>query len=225
MSKKFSESLLALCLPLCCSLTLIVFSFLSISKLHAGQHNHVMDIGDTMPVFTDLPSISGDSLSSSDIDESIIVLVALANHCPWVQGMDHQLVALSQQFSDKSVRIVGFSVNHREDDRLPAMKVHAAENGYQFDYLYDESQKLGRDLGATRTPEYFVFNEKRELAYMGRITNSPAMKRDGEIRFIDGTPNEFYVADAISSLLVGSPVVVSETRAHGCSVKYKSKGS
>lgn len=188
----------------------------------AGEYNTVMNIGDPMPVFENLPTTNDDTLSSADLDASVVVLVSLANHCPWVQGMDQGLVELVNQFKDKDVRVVGFAVNHQENDRLPAMKKHAVKNGYNFTYVFDESQDLGRKLGATRTPEYFVFNAQRKLAYMGLLSNSPARKtRDGEISFINGDPSEFYVADAIAATLDGKIVDPAETRAHGCTVVYE----
>jgi len=188
----------------------------------AGEYNMIMDIGDTMPVFENLPTTDGGTLSSADLDEAVVVVVSLANHCPWVKGMDGGLVDLVEQFKDKDVRVVGLSVNHRDDDRLPAMKEHAAKNGYNFTYMYDESQDLGRKLGATRTPEYFVFNADRKLVYMGLLTNSPARKtKSGEISFINGDPVDFYVADAVAATLAGEMVDPAETRAHGCTLEYE----
>jgi len=188
----------------------------------AGEYNMVMNIGDAMPVFENLPATDGHTLSAGDLDESVLVLVSLANHCPWVQGMDAGLVDLVDQFKGQDVRVVGLAVNHRDDDRLPAMKEHAAKNGYNFTYVFDESQELGRQLGATRTPEYFVFNAERRLVYMGLLTNSPARKtRSGDTSFINGEPVDFYVADAITATLAGEKVEPAETRAHGCSVKYE----
>ena len=202
--------------------TVLITLFLSPGITTAGEYNMVMNIGDAMPAFENLPTTDDATLSSSDLGESVVVLVSLANHCPWVKGMDAGLVELVDQFKGQDVRIVGFAVNHREDDRLPAMKVHAAKKGYNFTYMYDESQDLGRKLGATRTPEYFVFNAERKLVYMGLLTNSPARKtRSGEISFINGEPVDFYTANAITATLKGEQVEPAETRAHGCSVEYK----
>ncbi len=189
----------------------------------AGKFNTVIDIGDSMPQFVDLPLAQGESLSSGDLQEDVVVLVSLANHCPWVQGMDAEAVAFVDQFAGESVAVVGFSVSHQDDDRLPAMQEHAREYGYNFAYVYDESQALGRALGATRTPEYFVFNKERKLVYMGLITDSPARKTMlGKIKRINGEPKNFYLQDAVRATLEGRPVEVQETRAHGCSVKYES---
>ncbi|MEJ2116301.1 MAG: hypothetical protein P8X88_09785, partial [Gammaproteobacteria bacterium] len=103
----------------------------------------------------------------------------------------------------------------------PAMKVHANKYGYKFEYVFDESQELGRKLGATRTPEYFVFDKERNLAYTGALYDSPAkINSDGSVNYINGEPRQHYVQDAINSLLHGEEVVIKETRAHGCTVKY-----
>ncbi len=203
--------------------TLFIITLTLISTLlWAGKYNHVLSIGDSMPTFSGLPSIAGTALSSKDINEDIVIMVSLANHCPWVKGMDQDLVKLTAQFKGQSVRVVGFSVNLREEDRLEAMKVHGKKVGYNFSYVFDESQEVGRKLGATRTPEYFVFDKNRKLAYMGLLYNSPAkMNKDGSVRHINGEVTEHYVADAVSALLNNETIAVAETRAHGCSVKYE----
>lgn len=198
-----------------------VFSLIFAPLSQAGQFNSIINIGDQLPPFTALPSISGKSISSTDLSEDILVFVSLANHCPWVRGMDNDLVQLAHHFKDQSVRIIGLSMNHHEDDRLPAMIEHADKVGYTFEYLYDESQQFGRDLGATRTPEYFVFNKERNLIYTGALYNSPAkMNSDGSIKHINGEPSELYVQNAIQATLSNNDFSPKETRAHGCSVKY-----
>ncbi len=161
------------------ALLLLAAATLISTTLEAGRYNAVVDIGAAMPSFSDLPATDGSTLAYGDLEEEVVVLVFLANHCPWVQGMDGDLVRLADEIQSERVRIVGVSVNHRDDDRLPAMKEHAAKAGYNFTYVYDESQRLGRELGATRTPEYYVFDQDRKLVYMGLLHNSPASRRRG----------------------------------------------
>lgn len=187
----------------------------------AGQYNSVISIGDPMPAFEELPTVDGSTISSSDLEAPIVILVALANHCPWSRGADPAIIQLVEDYENQGVRLVGFSVNHREDDRMPAMKKHAAAEGYNFTYLYDESQDIGRDLGATRTPEFFIFNQDRELVYTGLLHDSPPMERDGNIRNMNGEPSEFYVRQALDALLADEPVPVAETKPHGCNVVYE----
>ena len=187
----------------------------------AGQYNKVLDIGDAMPPFEGLPAATGERLSSAELKEDVVVLVSLANHCPWVRGMDGDLVRLVDELRGRSVRFVAFSVNHREEDRLPAMKKHAEAVGYNFPYLFDDSQDLGRDLGASRTPEYFVFDRARKLVYTGALYDSPAkIGSDGKPRYMNGPPKQHYVRDAVLAALDGKPVQVAETQAPGCTVEY-----
>jgi peroxiredoxin len=200
----------------------LAVALLCAASAFAGKYNSVVDIGAPMPQFTNLPATDGATLSSKDIHEDVVVLVFLASHCPWVKGMNGDLVKLVDEFQGQSVRVVGVSVNHRQDDRLPAMKEHAAQFKYNFTYVFDESQEVGRKLGATKTPEYFVFNKDRKLVYMGAIHNSPAqMRADGTVNYTRGEPTQFYAADAVKAALAGKPVPEAETRAQGCTVEYE----
>ncbi len=186
-----------------------------------GKFNQMVDIGAPLPRFENLPATDGTKLSSSDLKEDVVVLVFLADHCPWVRGMDGDLVKLVDQFKGRSVRIVGVSVSHVEEDKLPGMRLHAARVGYNFTYVYDESQALGRALGATHTPEYFVFNRDRKLVYTGLLYDSPAsMRTDGSINYTRGTPTHFYVKEAVEAALAGKPAPEPETRAQGCTIEY-----
>ncbi len=202
-------------------LAIVAFT-LSTVQLQAGTYNSVISIGDPMPDFRDLPATDGSSLSASDLEAKVVVLVSLANHCPWVKGGDQDLIDLVDQFQGQDVQVVGFAVNHRKDDRLPAMKEHAAKTGYNFTYVFDESQEIGRQLGASRTPEYFVFDQDRKLVYTGLLHNSPAQLRfGGRVSRVNGIPTEFYTADAIQATLDNRPVATPETRPMGCTVKYE----
>ena len=203
------------------TLLFVLLTTLTLAPAWAGQYNSVISIGDPLPAFANLPATDGSRYASTDFDTDVLVLVSLANHCPWVRGMDAGLVELVKQFKGRSVRVVGFAVNHRAEDRLPAMVEHAREAGYNFTYVYDESQQLGRALGATRTPEYFVFGPDRKLAYTGLLTNSPGrITRDGKVMYTNGEPSQFYVHDAVEAVLAGRSPDPAETRAQGCSVEY-----
>lgn len=192
--------------------------------LYGGKYNAVVEIGMKAPAFSNLPATDSKSYSLTDFKEDVVVLVFLANHCPWVQGGDKDLIQLVNDFKGKGVRVVGIGVNLRQDDALPAMKEHATKVGYNFIYLHDPTQEVGRKYGATRTPEFFVLNKERKITYAGLLTNSPAlMERGGSVRYVNGEPKEFYVRDAIGAALAGKPAPVTETRAQGCTVEYASK--
>ncbi len=193
---------------------------LAAGLLVAGKYNSVISIGMNAPDFSNLPATDGKSYSMSDFKEDALVLVFLANHCPWVRGGERDLIQTVNEFKGKSVRFIAIGVNLRPEDELPAMKERAAHEGYNFIYLHDQSQELGRKLGATHTPEYFVLNKQRQIVYNGLLTDSPAVMEGNGPRYVNGEPKDFYVRDAIHAVLSGSPVPVAETRAQGCTVEY-----
>ena len=109
------------------------------------------------------------------------------------------------------------AINPNDAEQYPAdsfdnMKVLAKELKLPFPYLHDEDQSVVKKLGATRTPEVFVFNSKRELVYKGAID--------------DNWENEHmvtrvYLEDAIEYTLDGMEPDYTELPAVGCSVKWK----
>jgi peroxiredoxin len=191
----------------------------------AGKYNSVIQIGMKAPTFNNLPATDGKSYSMSDFKEDVLVVVFLANHCPWVRGGERDLIQTVNDFKSKSVRFVGIGVNLRQEDLLPAMKERAAKSGYNFIYLHDPSQEIGRKFGATHTPEYFVLNKDRQIVYTGLLTNSPAVMEGAAPRYVNGAPKEFYVRDAINAALEGRPAPIAETRAQGCTVEYERKSN
>src|SRR5262249_9340603 len=112
---------------------------------------------------------------------------------------------------DSKVAVVAVNVNNIDPDRLPKMEDRAKSKNFNFPYAYDESQALGRSLGATVTPEFFVFNKDRKLVYTGAMDDS------------QDNPKKDYLSPAVDAALTGAPVETAETRAHGCSVVYERK--
>ncbi|MCW8196367.1 redoxin domain-containing protein [Proteobacteria bacterium 005FR1] len=189
----------------------------------AGQYNSVMNIGDPMPDFSELPTVSGETISSRQIKEDVVVLVSLSNTCPFSRGIEKDLIALVDEFHDESVKVIAMSFNINSLDKMPKMKERAKESGFNFAYLRDESQELGRALGTSVTPEFFVFNKDRELVYMGLLHNSPAMEQGpGKSVYLRGEPKDFYVENAVQHALASTEdqIEVRETSAYGCTVEY-----
>jgi peroxiredoxin len=189
--------------------------------LHGGLYNKVVQIGMAAPNFQNLPGTDGQNHSLSDFKEDVLVLVFLANHCPWSHGNDRDLIKLVNDYKGKSVRAIGIGVNLRREDALAAMKEYAAKAGFNFLYLHDPTQQIGRRLGATHTPEYFVLNKERKIVYTGLLTDSPAMAGFfGGVSYTRGEPKRLYVRNAIDAALAGKPAPVAETASQGCTVEY-----
>ncbi|QDU17810.1 thiol-disulfide oxidoreductase [Gimesia maris] len=198
---------LLLALSACCLLTMA-------SPLHAGKYNPVLDAGDKAPTWDKLPATDGKSYSSASFqDKEVLVIAFTCNSCPYAVDYEGRLNQLAQKYSakDSPVAVIAVNVNLVSADSLEKMKEQAAEKKFVFPYLFDESQKIGQEFGATRTPEFFVLNKERKVIYMGAMddsTDASKVKQD-------------YVSEAIAAALNGKQPKTSETIAIGCNVRYK----
>lgn len=197
----------------------IALSFIALalvaSPALAGKYNKVVSVGDKAPDFSGIPATykgQDTSLSLSDVQEDVVVLVFLGNHCPYVKAIEDRLNDFVSKYEGKSVKLVGVSVNDLDSDRLPKIKDWVDEHNSQYVYGYDESQEIGRDYGATNTPQFFVLDEDRTIRYMGAYDDSPLN---------EAKATTCYVCDAVDALLAGEKIEVKETRPIGCGVKYK----
>ncbi len=180
----------------------------------AGKYNKKLSIGDPAPVFSDLPTADNKKISFNDLkDKDVIVIAITCNHCPVAVAYEDRIIELTKKYAsapDSRVAVVAINVNTSDADKLDKMVERAKTKGFNFPYAYDESQKIGRDLGATRTPEFFVINKERKIAYMGAMDDNQkpsAVKKK-------------YLEEAIDALLAGKPVPTEETRPVGCGVQY-----
>src|SRR5262249_25378624 len=74
---------------------------------------------------------------------------------------------------------------------------------------------IGRALGASVTPEFFVLTRDRKIAYMGGFDDN-----------IDETKvKENYLGPALDAILKGEAPKKKETRAEGCSIEYVKKAA
>jgi peroxiredoxin len=163
----------------------------------------------------DLPGVDRQNHSlDSYSDAEALVLVQSCNHCPYVQAWEARLSAIARDYADRRVRVVAVNSNdaaNYPEDSFEEMQKRASAQGFAFDYLYDEPQAVARELGAERTPEVFLFDRDRKLAYHGSIDDS----RDEE------DVSQQYLRDALDAVLSSQEPAVTETPAVGCTVKWK----
>jgi peroxiredoxin len=173
-----------------------------------------LTIGTEAPQF-DLPGVDGENHSLDDYaDAQVLVLIQSCNHCPYVQAWEGRMIELQREYGDRGVRLVAINSNDagtHPEDSFDEMKARAERQGFNFDYLYDESQEIARALGSQRTPEVFVFDRDRRLVYHGAIDDS----RD------EDAVTQRYLRDALVAVLEGLESDVRDTPPVGCTVKWK----
>lgn len=174
-----------------------------------------MEIGKSLFNF-ELPGIDGKVYDKFTFaDRTALVFIVTCNHCPYARAYWHRLIKLYNQFEEDNLMIMAINANDASQypaDSFENMKKMSNELKLPFPYLYDEDQKIAKKLGASRTPEAFVFNSKRKLVYQGAID--------------DNWENEHmvmqvYLEDAIEDTLDGMEPDYPEIPAVGCSIKWK----
>ena len=171
-------------------------------------------LGAEAPQF-DLPGVDGQNHTlDSYADTDALVLVQSCNHCPYVQAWEGRLSAIASDYADRGVRVVAVNSNDADshpEDSFDEMQKRSREQGFTFDYLYDEPQAVAQALGAARTPEVFVYDRDRRLRYHGAIDDN----RD------ETGVSQQYLRDALDAVLAGSDPAVAETPPVGCTVKWR----
>ena len=99
------------------------------------------------------------------------------------------------------------------DDRPEHLAEQAARAGWTFPYLVDETQDVGRAYQAACTPDFFLYDADRRLAYRGAMDDSSP----GNGRPVTGE----LLADAIERVLAGQPVPEPHRPSMGCSIKWR----
>lgn len=171
-----------------------------------------------------LIGVDGKTYSNSDVDKKkLLALVFLSNHCKISQLFQNHLIELSHKFR-KEVVILAISPNYEHailpdelaysdfGDSFEEMKKRAIRKKYNFPYLYDgEKQTITKSLGVKITPTVYLYNNKRELFYVGRIGN------------IDN-PNNIDTSDLYHAILSGlknDSISLKRTKVFGTSIKTK----
>ena len=109
-------------------------------------------IGDKAIPFS-LPGVDDQEHSLADYTEKDAVVVFFTcNHCPYVRAWEDRTVQLQADYAARGVQLIAINSNDAKkypDDSFPKMKERAAEKGFNFPYLYDESQEVARIFHST----------------------------------------------------------------------------
>ncbi|WP_202935163.1 thioredoxin family protein [Halorussus amylolyticus] len=176
-----------------------------------------LERGDPVPNF-ELRGTDGETHTLADFaDYDALLLVFTCNHCPYAQAKFDLLNDIAAEYDDASV--VGINPNDAEeypDDSFEKMVEYVEDGTIRYDaYLRDETQEAAEAYGAVCTPDPFLLRNEGDtftLAYHGRLDD--AMNPDDEA-------TEFYIREAIDSVLAGEDVDLEFMPSRGCSIKWK----
>jgi peroxiredoxin len=183
---------------------------ISTSIIHASE----LKIGDTAPNWNGIIGTDDKTHSLSDYkDAKLVVVVFTCNHCPVAQAYQDRLIAMQKDYQSKGVQLVAVNVNNIPEDKFEKMKERAKAKAFNFPYLYDATQKIGRDYGATVTPHVFLLDKNRKTAYIGAVDDN---MKPADVK-------KQYLRDAIEALLAGSEPPKTNAKPMGCAIQYEEK--
>jgi peroxiredoxin len=177
----------------------------------------MLALGTKAPDF-ELPDVlTGKAVSIRDFDAKRALLVMfICRHCPYVKHVRAELARLGRDFADSEVAIVAISANDPEEypeDAPEGLAEDAREAGYAFPYLFDETQEVAKAYTAACTPDLFLFDADRALAYRGQLDDS---------RPSNGLPvTGKDLRAAIDAVLSGEPVSPDQRASIGCGIKWR----
>ena len=161
-----------------------------------------------------LPGIDGKEHSLSDLkDKEVVIVVFTCNSCPYAVEYEDRIIEFAKRHCGEKSKaaLVAINVNKIKADSLAAMKKRAEMKAFPFPYLFDETQKIATDFGATYTPEFFLLDKQRKVVFQGGMDDSSDPSK----------VEKHYLEDALKATFAGKPVAKLETGAIGCGIRYE----
>lgn len=177
----------------------------------------MMPLGTKAPAFNLRDVVTENNFSPEHLKkEKGLVVMFICKHCPYVVHVQDELVRIANEYAGKGVGFVAISSNDVErypDDSPENMKMQAKEVGFNFPYLYDESQETAKAYQAECTPDFFVFDSNLNCVYRGRLDDSTP----GNNKPVTGKD----MRNALDALVKGQEVPKEQFPSMGCNIKWK----
>ena len=182
----------------------------------ARTPSNMVELGTKAPNFKLINTVNDELVSSDNtFSKNGTIIMFICNHCPFVIHILDELISISEQYKDE-ISFIAISSNdviNYPQDAPSLMKKLAFEKKFSFPYLYDETQEVAKKFDAACTPDFFLYNNNRELVYRGQLDDS----RPGNN--IPVTGNDLRTA--IVSLIQGNKQSINQKPSIGCNIKWK----
>lgn len=177
----------------------------------------MMPLGTKAPDFTLPNTVSGKVLSLSDIQsDKATVIIFTCNHCPFALHINPEFKKVVGEYQPKGVVFIAIcsnDINSHPDDAPDKMTELAKREGWNFPYLFDETQEIALAYDAACTPDIFVFDGEMKLYYRGRFD---ASRPRNEIPLTGSD-----LRSALDLILRGAPAPENQYPSAGCNIKWR----
>lgn len=177
----------------------------------------MLQLGTPAPAFELRDVVNGQIYSlDSFAGRTALLIMFICRHCPYVIHVEQELVRLGRDYHDSSLGILAISSNDSvsyPDDAPSKLKEMALRLGFTFPFCHDEIQEAAKAYRAACTPDFYLFDRNRQLAYHGQLDDS----RPGNNKPVTGRD----LRAAIEAVLADQPVEINQRPSIGCSIKWK----
>ena len=174
-------------------------------------------IGSTISDFG-LKNVDGNIISLSDYKNAKgFIVVFTCNHCPFTKLYSKRLIDLNNKYSVLNVPLIAINSMDSlayEDESFNKMKLKAKTDSFNFPYLHDDFQNVGKTFAAGHTPmAYIIWNENNQwiVKYKGSIDDN------GE----NPEKATSFIGNAVDELLQNKSVSNPVTESFGCKIFYR----
>jgi len=180
-------------------------------------YSTMMKIGTVAPDFNLPDVVSGNKYSLEDFKgKKALLVMFICSHCPYVKHVEAEISKLGNNYKDKGVGVVAISANdpnHDSNDRPEGLKEQAKTAGFEFPYLFDETQEVAKKYTAACTPDFFLFDGDPKLVYRGQLDDS----RPENGKPVTGED----LKGALDAVLSEKKVNPDQKPSTGCNIKWK----
>ena len=162
--------------------------------------------------------MSGGGTSKGGLHGLLVMFVCV--HCPYVKHVEEELGRIGKDYEGK-IAIVAISSNDvasYPQDGPEEMKEQAERLGWNFPYLYDETQEVARSYEAACTPDFFLFDAELKLVYRGQLDGSrPRRGETGNDEPVTGVD----LRKAMDEVISGKRPDTNQRTSLGCNIKWR----
>src|SRR5215471_17624371 len=178
----------------------------------ASTESVMLALGTPAPAFELPDAVSGRTVTLDTVaGKRGLLVMFLCPHCPYVKHIQKSLAQMAKDYATADLAIVAISSNdvaQYPEDGPDGLRQQASEFGFNFPYCYDESQEVAKAYQAACTPDFFLFDTGRRLAYRGQFDDSRP-KNDNPVTGRD-------LRAALDDVLAGRAVAAPQRPSIGC---------
>ena len=182
-----------------------------------AMESAMLPLGTAAPAFSMRDVVTGRTYSLDSFEgKSGLLVMFICRHCPYVKHVEQELARIGRDYADSALAIVAISSNDPvsyPDDAPDRLKDMAQRLGFRYPFCFDDTQEVAKAYRAACTPDFFLFDARRRLAYRGQLDDS----RPGNHKPVTGRD----LRAAVDSVLAGKPVDADQKPSIGCSIKWK----